>query len=183
MKALIVIDVQKDYFENGNFPLEGALQASEQTKKILENFRSLHLPVIHIQHISLQEEAIFFKPYTEGAEIHPNVKPIDGEIVITKYSPNSFIKTNLQKHLQKYEVNELVICGMMTHMCVDATVRAAKDFGYQCTLIADACATRELEFSGKKATAQEVQTAFLSALSYYYAEIKTTEEYLQANNK
>ncbi|MGM5630139.1 cysteine hydrolase family protein [Apibacter raozihei] len=180
MKALLIVDVQNDYFEGGTMTLEGALEASENVKKVLEKFRSDRLPVIHVQHIALRPDATFFLPYTKGAEFHTNVKPKDGEIVITKYYPNSFIKTDLQKYLQKLEVKELVICGMMTHMCIDATTRAAKDLGYDCTLIGDACATRELEISGNKVSAQQVHTAFLSALGYYYADVKAANEYIKS---
>ncbi|PQL92615.1 cysteine hydrolase family protein [Apibacter adventoris] len=181
MKALIVVDIQNDYFEGGTMVLDGALEASEKAKQIIDKFRNDRLPVIHIQHIALSPDATFFLPYTKGAEFHPNVKPEGGEIVITKYYPNSFLKTDLQKYLQKLEVKELVICGMMTHMCIDATTRAAKDLGYECTLIGDACATRELEISGIKVVSQEVHAAFLSALDYYYANVTTANDYLTAN--
>lgn len=181
MKALLIVDIQNDYFKGGTMVLEGALEASEKAKQMLEKFRNDRLPVIHVQHIALSPKATFFLPYTKGAEFHPNVKPQGGEIVITKYTPNSFIKTDLQKHLEKLEVKELIICGMMTHMCIDATTRAAKDLGYECTLIADACATRELEIAGQKVKAKEVHNAFLAALNYYYATVSTTNDYLTAN--
>lgn len=178
MKALLIVDIQNDYFENGAMTLENSLQASEKAKQILEKFRNEKLPIIHIQHIGLSPNATFFLPYTKGAEFHSNVKPQAGEIVITKYYPNSFIETDLQKYLDNLQVKELVVCGMMTHMCVDATVRAAKDLGYECTVIGDACATRDLEMFGEKVEANKVHTAFLSGLNYYYAQVIKAEEYL-----
>ena len=73
----------------------------------------------------------------------------------------------------------LVICGMMTHMCVDATTRAAKDMGYDIVLIGDACATKDQEINGQKVKAEEVQKSFLAALNYYYSTVLTTQQYLE----
>jgi len=76
------------------------------------------------------------------------------------------------------KIEELVICGMMTHMCVDATVRAAKDFGFNCKLVADACATKDLEILGMKIKAEQVQLSFLAALNYFYAEVVNADSIL-----
>jgi nicotinamidase-related amidase len=63
-------------------------------------------------------------------------------------------------------------------MCVDATTRAAKDLGFACVVIGDACATKDLEIQGKKVTAIEVQKSFLAALNYFYSTVRDTQEYL-----
>ena len=115
---------------------------------------------------------------TRGVEINDYVKPLEDEKVIIKHHPNSFKDTELLNYLRLKEVSNLVICGMMTHMCIDATVRAAKDYGFHCTLIADACATKELEFNGVRVSSSNVQTAFLSALNVTYANILDTEDFL-----
>ncbi|MDN3594473.1 cysteine hydrolase family protein [Zunongwangia endophytica] len=177
--ALILIDIQNDYFENGKMELSQPEEASLNVKKILEEFRKEKLPIIHIQHESLRSDASFFVPKTEGVEIHENVKPIDGEKIIIKHFPNSFIETELLKTLKDKGINKLVICGMMTHMCVDATTRAAKDFGFDCTVIADACATKDLEIHGEHVKANEVQKSFLAALDYFYSDVLTTEKFLK----
>ncbi|MDR2962409.1 MAG: cysteine hydrolase [Bacteroidales bacterium] len=179
MKALIIIDIQNDYFEGGANPLAGSLAASEHAKKLLHDFRQKSLPVVHVQHFSTRAGSAFFIPNTQGVEIHESVQPISGEKVIAKHFPNSFRETDLLEYLQAQGVTELVFCGMMTQMCVDATVRAAKDFGFNCTLISDACATKNLEIQGQTVAAAEVQKSFLAALSYFYAEVKTEEEYLR----
>ncbi len=181
-KALILIDIQNDYFENGKMELVGSKKASLNAKKILEKFRAENLPIIHIQHHSTRNDASFFIPNTKGVQICEDVKPLKDEIVLTKHYPNSFRDTKLLETLKSLEVEELIFCGMMTHMCVDATVRAAKDFGYECTLIGDACATKELEIKGEKVKANEVQKSFLGALSYFYAKVLDTEEYLKTDD-
>ena len=174
-KALIIIDIQNDYFENGAMELVGSLQASENAKLVLSKFRNENLPVVHVQHLSVAQDSTFFLPETEGQKIHQNVRPIAGEKVITKYYPNSFRETELLDYLHSKNITELVVVGMMMHMCVDATVRAAKDFGFVCTVVGDACASRDLEINEKSVKAEDVHNAFLSALSFFYADVKNTK--------
>lgn len=175
--ALIVIDIQNDYFENGAWELVGTTEASLKARKVIDHFRAKDLPIAHIQHLGA-EDAPFFVAGTQGAEIHDNVKPLEGEKVIQKYYPNSFRETDLLDYLKSHDVDKVVIVGMMTHMCVDATTRAAKDFGFDCTVISDACASKDQELNGKVVKAEDVHTAFLAALTFFYATVVTSEEYL-----
>jgi nicotinamidase-related amidase len=177
-QALLLIDIQNDYFEGGTMTLVNADPASENAKLLLDKFRSNHLPVIHIQHIATKPGATFFLPDSFGAEIHQQVQPTAEETVIIKHFPNSFRKTELLDYLKKTGITDLVIAGMMTHMCIDATTRAAKDFGYNCTLVGDACATRNLEINGEKINAVDVHNAFLAALNVTYATVTNTQDYL-----
>ncbi|NVO10869.1 MAG: cysteine hydrolase [Bacteroidales bacterium] len=179
--ALLIIDVQNDYFENGTMTLVGSNKASSNARQILDRFRANNLPVIHIQHISTRPTATFFLPNTQGAEIHSNVKPFEQEKVIIKHYPNSFRETELLDYLNSKNITDLVICGMMTHMCVDATTRAAKDFGFNIVLIGDACATKDLEIDRQVVKAEGVQKSFLAALNYFYSTVKTTKQYLDEN--
>lgn len=169
--ALLMIDIQNDYFEGGAWELVGAKEAALQTQIILKQFRDKGLPIIHIQHVSLQPGAVFFLPNTEGTEIHELVTPLATEKVVIKHFPNSFIQTNLMDILKEESITHLVICGMMTNMCVDATTRAVKDFGFECTVISDACATRNLELDGKIISADNVHNSFLASFNFYYAEV------------
>ena len=177
-KALLIIDIQNDYFVNGAMELVGSLEASENAKLVLTKFRNEKLPIVHIQHLSVAPDSVFFLPETKGQEIHENVKPLDGEKLITKYYPNSFRETELLEHLKSQNITELIIVGMMTHMCVDATVRAAKDLDFECTVIGDASASRDLEINGETVKAADAHHAFLSALSFFYADVKNTKNFL-----
>ena len=177
--ALIIIDIQNDYFPGGANPLVNSTEAVLQAKKVLDQFRLLNFPVVHVKHVSNRAGATFFLPGTAGVEIHSLLKPLEGEQIIEKNVPNSFRDTPLLSYLQRNNIANLVVCGMMTHMCVDATVRAAKDYGYNCTILSDACATKDLEFSGHKVSAIDVQASFLAALSYFYANIMNTNTYLK----
>ncbi len=176
--VLLLVDIQNDYFPNGNMELEGSLEASLRAKEVLRFFRNKPLPVVHIQHISLQQTATFFLPDTEGVNIHPNVQPLPEEIVIRKHYPNSFRGTSLLDHLQQEQIRRVVICGMMTHMCVDATTRTAFDYGLECIVLHDACATRSLSFNGQHIPSGQVHGAFLAALDGTYARVKSVEEFL-----
>ena len=177
-QAFVMIDIQNDYFEEGANPLVNSVQAAENAKRILEYFRKGKLPIIHVKHLATRPDATFFIPDTHGAEIYHTLQPINGEKVIVKNYPNSFRGTDLLEYLKALEVEELIICGMMTHMCVDATVRAAKDFGFNCKLVADACATKDLEILGKAVKAEDVQLSFLASLNYFYSEVVTTHSIL-----
>lgn len=181
--ALLLIDIQNDYFEGGSNPLEGSLEAGRKAQTILSHFRKHALPVIHIRHISDRPGSTFFLPDTEGANIHQSVAPIDGEEIVIKHCPNSFFQTDLLNLLKSKEITDLVVCGMMTHMCVDATVRAAKDLGYNSILIEDACATKDLKLKERTVKAVDVQTAFLSALTSFYSAVVLAEEYISADRK
>lgn len=173
-KALLIIDVQNDYFPNGKCPLYKPEAALSTIKDLLENFRKQNLPVIYIRHESLQ--GTFFNPNTDGAQIHHDIKPLDIETVIVKHEPNSFYETNLQNKLVENEITELVVCGMMTHMCIDTTIRAAKDYGYKITLISDGCATKDLEWNGVTLPASLIQSTYMASLNQKFANIKLGSE-------
>jgi nicotinamidase-related amidase len=174
--ALLIIDIQNDYFPGGRMELEGADQAAAQAATALAHFRSHSLPVVHVKHLSVRPGATFFIPGTEGAEIHRQVQPREGETVIEKNFPNAFRETSLEGKLEALGVKNLVVGGMMTHMCVDASVRQAADLGYRVTLLADACATRAQTFAGETVPARQVHAAFLAALSGFYAKVINAHE-------
>ncbi|RXQ95743.1 cysteine hydrolase [Ancylomarina salipaludis] len=177
--ALVLIDIQNDYFKDGKMELYNPEKAGDNAKLLLNAFRKNKMPVIHIQHLSTRPESAFFIPQTPGAEINERVSPLNNEKIIIKHYPNSFRETDLLDYLKNMGIEKLVICGMMTHMCVDATTRAAKDFGFECLVIGDACATKDLEINNETVKASEVQKSFLSALNYFYASVLTSEQFLK----
>lgn len=176
--ALILIDIQQDYFDGGKNPLEGSREASQIAARLLEQFRSKKMPIVHIRHISLGSNASFFQANTSGADFHPDVVPFSSEFIIEKHAPNGFLGTGLSDILNQIKAERLVLAGMMTHMCVDATVRAASDNGFDCWLAHDACATKELVFDNHKIPARQVHSAFLAALRDGYARVMASEQIL-----
>jgi len=177
--ALLLLEIQNDYFPNGRMPLEKSLEASEKAKAALLTYREKGLPVIHVQHISTHPDAAYLLPCTKGAEFHPSVQPEKGETIIKKHSPSGFRDTGLLHYLIKNQINHLTICGMMTHQTIDATVRAAADLGFSCTVLHDACAARPLEFNHTAISEQNVHYAFLAALQSSYATVLSTSEFLE----
>lgn len=174
--ALLLIDIQNDYFPGGAMQLEGSRDAGQRAAALLAAFRGKGLPVIHVQHVSTRPGATFFLPDTEGVEIHHSVAPRDGEAVVRKHFPNSFRETPLLDQLREQRVTDLVIAGMMTHMCVDTTVRAAFDLGFVIQLAHDACATRALSFGGSTVAAADVQAAFMASLNGLFAKVRSAAE-------
>ena len=177
--ALVLVDIQQDYFPKGMMELVGAVEASQAAIRLLGHFREKTLPVVHVQHVSTRAGATIFLPNTEGINFHEGVMPLPDETVIRKHFPNSFRDTGLQEHLESLGIEELVICGMMSHMCIDATVRAAFDKGYACIVAHDACATRNLAFNGIDIPAMQVHGAYMAALGAVYAKVLSAEEIIR----
>lgn len=173
--GLLLIDIQNDYFPGGKMELQGSEEAGKAAGRLLAYFREHRLPIVHVQHLSIRPGATFFIPGTPGAEVHSAVKPLEGETGIQKNLPNAFRETALLSHLQGLGIRKLVIAGMMTHMCVDATVRAATDHGFECRIIQDGCATRDLKFDDREIPAADVHAAFLAALNGTYGRVMTAE--------
>lgn len=181
-QALILIDIQKDYFPDGRMELVGMTAAAARAAEILVHMRQHKRPIFHVQHISRRPGATFFLPDTDGVRIHDAVAPLAGEVLIQKQYPNSFRGTSLLDRLQQLEIDEVVICGAMSHMCIDATTRAAFDYGLGCVVIEDACATRDLTFGSTRVPAVMVHASFMAALASPYARVLTGADFLSPAN-
>jgi len=165
--ALLIIDIQYFYYPGGKTELVNPTQAGKNAKKLLEYFRKNNMTVVHVRH-----------NVDIGGEIHEDVKPFPNEKVISKDEVNSFKNTDLLEYLKVNKIKHLVICGMQTHMCLEAATRAASDLDFDCTVIQDACATRNLKFGDKEIKAEDVHYSTLSTLKSY-AKIIDTNSYLE----
>jgi nicotinamidase-related amidase len=165
--ALLLIDIQNDYFPGGAFPLPGSPEAVVRAREVLESFRARDLPVVHVQHVWDAPDAAFFAPATPGVEIHADVAPREHERWIVKAHPNAFRETNLDDELSEIGATSLVIAGMQSNLCIDATTRHAADLGYAVTVVADACAAADLEYAGVAVPAASVHAAFMAGLENY----------------
>ena len=169
-EALLIIDVQNDYFPGGTNELVHPYEAEKRIQELIADSRAKDRPVIYIQHFNPPDD-YFFLEGTKGAEISERIRPERGDKIIVKRFPNSFRETDLDTYLKRLQIDTLIVCGMMTHMCVDTTVRAAMDYGYQVKLVADACATMDLKLNGEMIPAETVHKAFIAALDGVFAEI------------
>ena len=139
--VLIIVDAQNEY-RSGDMKLPDVEPATLEIEKLLTYAREHGTPVVHIRHNGVP--GYLFDPEGPRGQIFDELTPIDGEAVIDKPLPNAFAHSSLQEFVKSTGRTDLIVCGFMTHMCVSATVRAAKDLGYQSTVVADACATRSL---------------------------------------
>lgn len=181
--ALLIIDVQNDYFPGGKMALHEPEQALAKITELLQFYRQQQWPVIHIQHEMYDRAdrpATFFLPHTEGQQLHPAVLPAENETLLIKHFPSSFAGTGLLEVLQQQQIKQLIICGMMTHMCVDTTTRAAFDLGFDVQVAIDATATKALTFSGNTVSADQVKTTVAAALHGTFAQVTPTAELLTA---
>jgi len=174
--GLLIVDIQNDYFSGGAMELVGMEVAAERAVELLAAVRGAGTPVIHVQHLAARPDASFFLPDTPGAEIYESVAPHAGEVVVQKHYPNAFRDTSLLDEVRATGLDNVLICGAMSHMCIDATTRAAFDLGLRCTVVSDACATRDLTFQGETVAARAVHAAFMAALAVPYARVVTTQQ-------
>lgn len=162
--ALILIDIQEFYFPGGAVELVEPEKAGEQAQKVLKYFRENNGLVIHVRHD--------FQP---GGDIHQLVAPLDGEKIVTKSEVSCFNGTGLDDYLKSKHIKNVVLAGMQTHMCLEGGTRAAYDLGYRCTVIHDACATRDLKFGDKLVKAADVHASTLATLNSYARVISADE--------
>ncbi|MBB3139678.1 cysteine hydrolase family protein [Halomonas organivorans] len=179
-RAIIVVDIQNEYFPSGKLPLVGIEAAAANAARVIQAARAEGDTVINIRHEFPDPQAPIFTPGSSGVEIHPAVVPQDGEAVILKHSPNAFRETDLKQRLDAEGVEDVVVVGAMSHVCIDATSRAAADFGYRVTIVHDACATQDVEFEGLTVPAAQAHATIMAALAFAYGTVTTTGDFLAA---
>lgn len=176
-KVLILIDIQNIYFTPGPFLLHEPEMAARNAAKILKVFREAQMPVIHVKHLFPTQG------YTQTRDFllanAPDVAPILGESIVEKNFPNSFLQTTLRSKLLQTGCKDLVIAGMMSHMCVDTTVRECQNYGYQVTVPQDACATMDLKFQDTLLPAEQVHRVFMAALGQAFATVTDTDNLVE----
>lgn len=175
-QALLVIDVQNDYFSGGKMELAQPEAALDKINLLEVHFLKQGLPIIYIQHTK-PKNADFFEAGTVGAELHPKLKIHTDSLIIEKHFPDSFYDTKLEAMLQTLAVEQLVLCGMMTHMCITATTKAVQAQALDPIVVTDATATKELIIEGKKKSAADIQAESLSQLEKF-AKLQTTNDFL-----
>lgn len=174
--ALIVIDIQQFYFPEGSVPLTDPETAASQAAKVIDVFRKADRPVIHVQHLPKDVDTPDATGIQAQYRIHQDVLPKPGEKLIGKHHANSFRDTELLAVLREIKVTKVYVIGMQTHMCVEAAVRAAADYGFEVVVVHDACATRDLEFDGTTVPAAKVHAAALAAMSGGYATVVSCDD-------
>jgi nicotinamidase-related amidase len=165
--TLILIDCQNTY-TRGVMELEGVQEALDEAAALLDRARSLGIPIIHIQHDDGPDS--LYDIEGESGAIVSRVAPRNGEPVVVKNYPNSFVQTDLDEVLKTSNASNLVLAGFMTHMCVNSTARGAFNLGYAPTVVAAATATRALPgLSDDPVSAEVMQAASLASMADLFA--------------
>lgn len=164
--TLLVIDVQEEY-RSGALALPGLEPALAEIRLLLDAARQAGTPIVHVHHLGISGG--LFDPQGLRGQIMPEAAPRDGEDVVAKRLPNAFAGTDLHERLQALGRLDLIVCGFMTHSSVSTTVRAAKDYGYRCTLVERACATRDLPMGDSTLDAAQVHAIEMAILADNFA--------------
>jgi len=174
--VLILIDIQNMYFTEGVFQLHEPEKAAEKAAILLKKFREEQKPVLHVMHrfpVGDQAEGRYL------LEFNTAVLPQAGETIIEKDYPNAFLKTGLKETLDTLHADTLVIAGMMSHMCIDTTVRAAQNYDYKVTVVEDACTTKDLVWKGKTIDATTVHASIMASLQGTFATVMGIDKFMQ----
>ena len=171
--TLIIIDAQKEYL-SGPLALTGVNEAAANIHKLVSAARAGKNPIVHIRHLGTVGG--LFDPQGERGEFMPDLKPLEGEQVVEKRLPNAFNGTGLDDLLQSLGHLDLIVCGFMSHSSISTTVRAAKDYGYRCTLVDDACATRDLPSPDGVVSAHIVHRTEMAIMNDNFATLALTKD-------
>ncbi|MBN3724990.1 cysteine hydrolase family protein [Burkholderia sp. Ac-20379] len=141
-RALVVIDLQNDYFPGGALPLWNPETTLANIEQAIGQARAQGIPVIHVQHVSHGPRGGLFDADTPGVAIHPRILAAAPDApVVTKAFADGFWQTTLDDTLQSLGVDDLLICGMMTQNCVTHTAISKSAEKYGVTVLSDCCTT------------------------------------------
>jgi nicotinamidase-related amidase len=175
--ALLLIDIQRGLDD----PRHGERSTPEfeaKLKLLLAAWRKGKLPVLHVQHMSVEPDSLL-RPGLPGNAFKREALPKEGEPVFPKRTSSAFIGTGLEVHLREQGIAELVIVGLTTDHCVSSTARMASDIGFKVTVVSDATASHERKGPDeKRIPAEEMQRTALASLSGEFATIRSTKELL-----
>jgi nicotinamidase-related amidase len=178
-RALIVIDVQNEYFD-GALPISDPPSGTslENIGKAMEAAKAAGVPVIVVRHTDSEEDAKIFRKGSHAWELHPEIERRERDHLVDKTLPGSFTDTPLGDILASDGVDTVSITGYMTHMCVDTTARQAAHRGLAVEILNDATGTLPLENSGGSATGEELHRATLVAQGQFFADVLSTDDWL-----
>jgi nicotinamidase-related amidase len=178
--ALLVIDFQLEYFEGGRLPIPDGIAALRQAQRLIRFADHHGMEVFHIQHLGPAGGPLFAN---DGAHVpfHPELQPGQRHHVLKKTTASSFASTDLHQRLQAHGIKTLIICGLMTHMCVSTAARDARPLGYQVIVAGDACATRDIDaWDGNGVVGHaELQRVALTEITDSFGEVLRTARILE----
>ncbi|WP_374442203.1 cysteine hydrolase family protein [Pseudomonas panipatensis] len=181
-RALIVIDVQNEYFD-GNLRIEYP-PVSDSLANILRAMDAAHaagIPVVLLKHLAPEGSPIFARG-SHGAELHPQVAQRPYDLLLEKSKASALSGTGLGDWLRQRGIDTLSIVGYMTHNCDDATARQAAHEGWHVEFLDDASGSLPYANSAGNASAEEIHRVFSVVLHSSFATVLSTERWLAALN-
>ncbi|KAI9358463.1 Isochorismatase-like protein [Pilaira anomala] len=183
-KALIVVDVQNDYFPDGKLPTWRPVETAEHIATLIKKFRDDGKEVIYVQHIIKDPEAFpFLVKGTHGAEINDIVKPLPTDKIVTKEENSSFVRTELKEYLLSKGITNLVVVGMMIHNCVNATVYSAVEEGFPSIVVDECVNTMDQPLYGEVVKAEDIKRAFLTGIQFGFSVVYKLDDIMSGNYK
>ncbi len=171
--AVIVIDMQKEYFKKGGFlEVPDGPEVKRKITGLVAAARGHGVPVIHVRHISARPLNATFQAGTDAVDFVEGLLPEDGEMVITKTRPSSFYLTNLETELERRGIDSVIVCGLMSFMCCDTTARDANARGYTVYFVKDATAAIALG----DLSASTIHAATCAVQASGFSRVVTTDE-------
>lgn len=177
-RALLVIDVQREYFE-GALPISHPVGHLETILNVMDQAASAGVKIAVIRHHQADPESPIFRLNSDMWQLHPEVEKRPHDILIDKQLPGSFTGTELGEWLLQNEIDTVSIVGYMTHMCCDTTARQAAHRGLKVEFLSDATGTLDVENTAGTATAQELQNSTLVAQQMFLSEVLTSADWLK----
>lgn len=181
-RALLVIDVQNEYFK-GKLPVTHPKDSFQNILKAIDSANKMEIPVILVQHSNLDKDAATFKIGTDEHDIHEEVLKRDFDKIIEKNLPGSFTGTGLKPYLNENNIETVAICGYMTQMCCDTTARQAMHLGFNVEFLSDATGTLDIFNSAGKINAEELHKAILVTQAMRFSKVITTSEWIESIRK
>ncbi|RAS75580.1 cysteine hydrolase family protein [Priestia endophytica] len=179
--ALIIIDVQKA-FEDEKWGPRNNLHAEDNINLLLKTWRKREYPIIHIQHLSDNDQSIFH-PSKQSSAFKDSVVPVKGETIFKKKVNSAFIGTRLEEHLKENNIRKVVIVGLTTPHCVSTTTRMSGNLGFETYLVSDATAAFAIKGADNTYySAEQIHNVSLATLDNEFAKVLTTEEVIQKLN-
>jgi nicotinamidase-related amidase len=183
-EALIIVDVQNDYFPGGRFPTDSPVETAQAIAQLMEKFRKENKEIVHVVHHATEEQRKklnFFEPGTSGVEIHESVKPLANEKIFIKHEMSSFVGTDLKEYLESKGIDTIIVVGMMIHNCVNATVYSGTHRGFKCIVVDEAVNTFDQPYDGRIIKAKQIKEGFLAGIEFVYAKVKKVDDILNNN--
>jgi nicotinamidase-related amidase len=176
-RALLVIDVQREYFEGG-LPITYPTGHLEHILQVMDAAAAANIPTAAIRHHQADPESPLFRKGSEMWQLHPEVESRPRDILIDKQLPGSFTGTGLEDWLKETGADTVSIAGYMTHICCDTTARQAMHRGYKVEFLRDATGTLTIENEAGKATDEELQRSILVAQQMFISDVVSNDDWL-----